>query len=172
MNQLITLARDSIREQFDPNFKLDLEHYKENFSTAGGIFVTLTIQKQLRGCIGRIVSDEPIYLTVYNMAKQAAFYDHRFLPLTKEEFDTVIIEVSVLSSLEQVASISEIQLGKHGVMLRYKQYSSVFLPKVAVDQGWSLVDLVNHLAIKAGLDMTLIQEASYYVFTADVFSEL
>ena len=171
MHQLITLARDSIWEEFDSNFKVDLKSYREMFSYSGGIFVTLTIQKQLRGCVGRVVSDDPIYLTVYNMAKQAAFYDDRFLSLAKEEFNSILVEVSVLSSLKKVTHYSDIQVGKHGVMLIYKQYSSVFLPKVIVEQGWSLEDLVNHLAIKAGLEVRLTKEASYYVFTADAFKE-
>ena len=89
MIDCITLVKESIREELYPNFSCDKEKYKTALMKPGGVFVTLTIDGHLRGCVGHIISKEPRYKTLYKVAKQAAFYDHRFTPLSKKEFELI-----------------------------------------------------------------------------------
>jgi len=166
MKELLILAKESIQEDLFSEKTCDLTAYQATYSQKVGAFVTLTINKQLRGCIGRIVCDDPLYKTIYKMAKQAAFYDSRFTPLSTTEYPHINIELSILSQLTPVETMNDIILGTHGVVFTLGNYSSVFLPKVATQQGWTKVELLQQLALKAGLKQTSWQGAKLSIFTA------
>jgi len=68
---------------------------KKPFNQEVGVFVTLKIKGQLRGCIGKLIAKEPLYVTVSDMAIQAAFHDPKFEPLKKEEYEVLEVEISV-----------------------------------------------------------------------------
>ena len=108
------------------------------------------------------------------MAVEAAVNDPRFMPLTKEELNSIEIEISVLSPLQKIADPGEIQIGKHGVLIRKGYRSGVFLPQVATETGWSREEFLSNLcAHKAGLAPSAWKDSSteIYIFTAEVFSE-
>ncbi|MFH1573419.1 MAG: AmmeMemoRadiSam system protein B [Acidobacteriota bacterium] len=137
-----------------------------------GAFVTIKKQGQLRGCIGHMASDTPLGQTVGAMTLQAALHDPRFRPLQHSEFPEVEIEISVLTPYRQIASASEIQVGRDGVILIKGGRSAVFLPQVAVENGWDYPELLDNLCLKAGLPAGSWKEgARLLVFQADVFSE-
>ncbi|RAP27963.1 AMMECR1 domain-containing protein [Candidatus Marinamargulisbacteria bacterium SCGC AG-343-D04] len=167
MHPLITLAKDSIMEELGTVVQADIESVKRVYGQEGGVFVTLKKGGELRGCIGRIISDIPVYECVYKMAKAAAFQDFRFSPLTKDEVEDVSISISLLTVPRTISSYQEIRLGKHGVILRYGTASSVFLPEVAVEQGWDLETMLRHLAQKAGLSGEIFRKAEYDVFESE-----
>ena len=79
-----------------------------------GAFVTLKIQGRLRGCIGHLVGDKAVYLTVAEMARAAAFEDPRFPPLKLAEFDMLDIEISILSPLAPCPDPEQVEVGRHG----------------------------------------------------------
>lgn len=116
-----------------------------------GSFVTLSIQHNLRGCIGTIIGQEPLYLNVWNMARSAAFNDPRFPPLQKNDWPLVDMEISVLDMPTRCPNPAEIVIGRDGLILSYQGRSGVFLPQVPVEQGWDLAQYLNHLCIKAGV---------------------
>jgi uncharacterized protein (TIGR00296 family) len=94
--------------------------------------------------------------------------------LAPEELSEIEIEISVLSLPKRITDIDEIELGKHGVIVRRGFNSGVFLPQVATETGWSKEEFLSNLcAHKAGLPHFAWQDASteIYIFTADVFSE-
>jgi len=116
----------------------------------------------------------PLYITVRDMAIQAATEDPRFAPLKAQELNKVKIEVSVLSPLEKVDSAEAIQLGTHGVLVRRGFNSGVFLPQVARETGWSKEEFLSNLCThKAGLEAGAWKDKSteLYIFSAQVFSE-
>ncbi|HCC71675.1 MAG TPA: AMMECR1 domain-containing protein [Bacteroidales bacterium] len=172
--KLLEIARESIRSYL---YKDKLPEIKESeISTALlnklGAFVTLNLEGRLRGCIGRFMPTEPLYETVLAMAREAAFNDARFLPLTKEEFEETSIEISVLSPLRKIEDINEIILGKHGVYLRKGIQSGTFLPQVANNRNWTVTDFLGHISRdKAGLGWTGWKDAEIYVYEAFVFGE-
>lgn len=120
------------------------EHY--------GIFVTLRKRDELRGCIGRITSEEPLSATLPKITLEAALNDRRFPPLSAEELAEVTIEHSILSKPSPVATPQEIVLGRHGVILTLDRRRALFLPEVAVEQRWNLAQTLGALSRKAGLD--------------------
>lgn len=153
-----------------PEFKVDSRPLLE----IRGAFVTLKRDGQLRGCIGNIVGKEPLYLTVRDMAIQAATQDPRFSPVKYKELKDIEIEISVLSPLKRVSSAQEIELGKHGVVVKKGFRQGVFLPQVAEETGWTKEEFLSYLCLhKAGLPAQAWRDPAVelYVFTADVFSE-
>lgn len=128
----------------------------------GATFVTLTLNGQLRGCIGSLEAYRPLIDDVRHNAVASAFRDPRFAPLTKAEFAEVLIEVSLLSSPEAIRFSSEqnaleqLHPGRDGVILEYAPPSlgrscrATYLPQV-----WAQLpdpkEFIGHLKNKAGL---------------------
>ncbi len=137
-----------------------------------GTFVTLHKHGQLRGCIGEIVPRRPLHEAVAEQAVNAALHDPRFPRLRPEELDDVVIEISALTAPRRVASPAEIETGRHGIVLHKAGRSAVFLPQVAVEQGWSLETTLSQLARKAGLGPGAWESGcEFEVFEAIVFGE-
>lgn len=116
-----------------------------------GSFVTLTLQGQLRGCIGTIAGREPLYRNVWRMARAAAFEDPRFPPLTLREWGGATLHISVLDELAPCPDPTAVKVGRHGLALQYMGRSGVFLPQVPVEQGWDQKAYLDNLCLKAGL---------------------
>ncbi|MDR2069877.1 MAG: AmmeMemoRadiSam system protein A [Treponema sp.] len=138
-----------------------------------GAFVTLHKKGQLRGCIGRMTSPEPLEKTVRTMAAEAAFRDPRFPPLARDELDVCRIEISVLSPMEPCADPRQVKVGIHGLYLVYRGRSGVLLPQVPVEQGWDLDEYLEYICVKAGLPPHSYDQlgAALSTFTATVFGE-
>jgi hypothetical protein len=172
--KLLILARKTIDNYLKTGKKLDSIETNLLLNQKMGAFVTLTQNGQLRGCIGNLIGRQPLYLTIRDMAIEAATDDPRFKSLTQAELKDVRIEVSVLSPLERINSVDKIELGKHGVLVRKGMHSGVFLPQVATETGWSKEEFLNNLCSqKAGLSAHAWQDKNVelYIFSAQVFSE-
>ena len=138
-----------------------------------GAFVTLRERGSLRGCIGRMTSTSPLYETIREMAAAAAFEDPRFPQLSPDELPHVDIEITVLSPLRKVESVSEIEVGRHGIYITKGWHSGVLLPQVATEQGWSRDTFVEQTCYKAGLppDAWKSPDAIIQIFEGLVFGE-
>lgn len=172
--KLLKIARESIVTYLKTGKKLQINESDPLLLQKMGAFVTLNQHNDLRGCIGSLVASQPLYLTVRDMAIEAAVDDPRFSPLSLSELKDLEIEISVLSLLEKVATADNIELGKHGVLVRRGNQSGVFLPQVAAETGWSKEEFLNNLcAHKAQIaaDAWKDKDTELYIFTADVFSE-
>lgn len=126
---------------------------------------------RLRGCIGTLEADEPLYRAVIANARRSAVQDPRFSPVTLDEADRLRIEISVLTRPEAVARPDEVVVGRDGVELERPPHRAVFLPQVAPEQGWNRTTLLEHLALKAGLPRTGWRDAMLRTFRAEVFGE-
>lgn len=173
-NELLTIARQTI-ETFVKTGKVpDVSVKDDRLQEIEGAFVTITKNGALRGCIGNIIGQKPLYETVRDMAVAAASQDPRFSPVTVGELKDFHVEISVLSKPRRVKDASEIQLGVHGVIVSAGNRQGVFLPQVAGETGWSKEEFLSQLCSqKAGLprDAWKDPHTALYVFTADVFSE-
>ena len=139
-----------------------------------GAFVTLTRHGSLRGCIGHIIGEGPLFKTVRDMAVAAASEDPRFSPVTPGELKDIRVEVSVLSRPRAIKSADEIVMGRHGVIVRRGMQGGVFLPQVATDTGWTRERFLSELCSqKAGLPPDCWKDPAtrLEVFTAEVFGE-
>jgi hypothetical protein len=170
---LLRLARETIRRHFDGGGDLPAtECAPATLAESRGAFVTLKRDGALRGCIGHLGQDLPLCRVVREMATAAAFQDRRFPPLARGELDGVTIEISALTRPRAIADLAEIVLGRDGVILRKGMRSAVFLPQVAVEQGWNRDTMLTQLSLKAGLPADAWRTgAEFQTFQAEVFGE-
>ena len=172
--RLLEIARKSIQEYLSTGKKMEVTETDPVLLKEMGAFVTLHKHGELRGCIGNLIGQQPLYLTVRDMAVEAAVDDPRFSPVTLQELKDIEIEISALSPLKRIESADEIKMGIHGVLLRRGFNSGVFLPQVATETGWSKEEFLSNLCShKAGLPALAWKDKSteIYIFTAEVFSE-
>ncbi len=153
-----------------------------------GIFVTIEkivekedgIQHVLRGCIGYPEPVKPLVEATVEVAIAAAIEDPRFAPLTEDELDYVIFEVSVLTKPKEVKYEDpeelprKIEVGRHGLIIESGFYRGLLLPQVAVENEWSAVEFLQHACYKAALyrDCWKSRSVKVYVFEAQIFAEV
>ena len=139
-------------------------------TTGCGAFVTLRRKGALRGCIGHIGEDLPLWMTVCRMAYSAAFGDRRFPPLRKSELKRTDVEISVLTPARCIHDITEFLPGKHGILIIKDGHRGTYLPQVADETGWSREELLQHCAVeKAGLAPDGWKDAELYIYETIVF---
>ncbi len=170
---LLDIARRSVEAAIkrEPRPFFPCKH--PNLQGKEGVFVTLKIQGQLRGCIGRFISDVPLYQSVSEIAISSAVEDPRFEynRITPAELSHLEIEISVLSLLKPLENPLDFELGKHGVYIKKGVQVGCFLPQVATETGWSKEEFLSHCcASKAGLPATAWRhkDVEIYVFTTEI----
>jgi len=170
---LLKLARNSICRLLSVYFTEEKIEYHEWLSAKIGAFVSIHNKSgELRGCIGRFLSDIPLYLLVQELAVSASSKDYRFNPVKECELDTIVIEISVLSPLNRIYSLKEIVRGKHGIYIKKGNQSGTFLPQVILETGWDIETFVGRCSRdKAGIGWDGWKEAELYTYTAEIFSE-
>jgi AmmeMemoRadiSam system protein A len=156
MKELLTLARECLKNQFTGE-KLDVpDTIKKKYSSKKACFVTLTQDNELRGCIGSLEARQELWQDIIENTLNAAFKDPRFLPLSYYELDKIKIEISILTTTKRLNFKNEKELlskinKKMGLILKKSFYSSTFLPQV-----WEEIpdktEFLEHLSIKAGLN--------------------
>jgi AmmeMemoRadiSam system protein A len=136
-----------------------------------GVFVTLYRGDVLRGCIGYPFAAEPLYRAVSQAAAGAALEDPRFPPVSTKELPEVRVSLSVLSALAPIAP-SEIEIGRHGLMVSQGSARGLLLPQVAVEHDWTSETFLENACMKAGLPPDAWKcGARLEAFTAEVFGE-
>jgi AmmeMemoRadiSam system protein A len=138
-----------------------------------GAFVTLREKGKLRGCIGLITAEKPLYLAVRDAASLAALQDPRFAPVNAGELPELEYEISVLSPFRRVLDIKEIRMGRDGLLMIQGRNEGVFLPQVPTEQGWGRQIFLEELGRKAGLSRQAWRDEAtdIFAFSAIVFGE-
>lgn len=175
---LLFLAKASIKEFFQPTETLNKTQWLERFpqlNTPQATFVTLTINDNLRGCIGSLIARRSLYDDIISNAKAAAFNDPRFKPLSVEEFDTISVEISLLSEPQAVEYStledlkSKINRGDDGVILQYGHHQATFLPQVW-EQLPTFELFFEYLCNKAGVSLQCLEDhATIYTYKVEKF---
>ncbi len=133
---LLEIARKSIETYMEEGRPPEVESRYDELRERKGTFVTLEKNGQLRGCIGNIVPEKELYLSVRDNAISAAFRDPRFTPLQRSELDGLEIEVSILSVPELIRVefpedyLDEIDAGRDGIIIKKGSKSATYLPQV------------------------------------------
>lgn len=173
---LLRIARDTLRLYLKDRKVLDPKKGVYNITPAleqsRGIFVTLKRGGQLRGCIGYIIGMKPIHQAVVDNTVSAATRDPRFRPVTSGELSQLSIELSVMSPLQKIDDVKEVEVGKHGLYIIEGRNRGILLPQVATHQGWDRDQFLVGVCQKAGLPGDAWKKgARIYIFSAQVFSE-
>lgn len=136
-----------------------------------GAFTTLYLNGKLRGCVGYPLAAFPLFQTVIETARSAAFEDPRFLPVTLEEVRQIAVSLSVLSPVRPIAA-DEIEIGRHGLIVSLGPRRGLLLPQVPLEHGWGRITFLEQTCHKAGLSLDAWRQgATIEAFTAEVFSD-
>lgn len=174
---LLKIARQTLADAFSdsPSSRIIIPN---EFKVTATTFVTLMIGQKLRGCIGSLEASEPLIDNIQHNALAAAFNDNRFPPISKTEFKSIKIEISILSSLIQINYrdvsdlLNQIQLNVDGLLIEYQGHSATFLPQVW-EQLPAKEEFLAGLCEKAGLDGNFWQSGKLKVskYQVQSFSE-
>jgi len=154
--ELLKLARIAIKAELNGKEIKITDSYKKSFNKNGACFVTLTIDRELRGCIGTLEAHQELWKDVIDNSLHAAFDDPRFSPLDKSELEKIKIEISILTEPKRLDYNGPEDLlkkidKKMGIILRKGYRSATFLPQVWDDLP-DKQDFLGHLCLKAGLN--------------------
>ncbi len=174
---LLGVARETIKNKLggieEP--QINWKEIPEKFQERLGTFVTITIEDSLRGCIGHIIPRESLIEGIKENAINAAFKDPRFHPLTKEEFERIEIEISILTSPQELSYagaedlLKKLRPGIDGVILKKGFYEATFLPQVW-EQLSKKEEFLSQLCMKAGLSSDSWKKENLQVSTYQVQS--
>jgi AmmeMemoRadiSam system protein A len=172
---LLGVARKTIQQELfkDKASSQPDEMASPKFAERRGTFVTLTINEGLRGCIGHIIPQESLLEGIRENAVNAAFKDPRFNPLSKKEWDSVKIEISILTDpkpLEYTDGddlLKKIRPNIDGVIIKKGYYQATFLPQVW-EQLPDKKEFFTHLCLKAGMDGNEWKKGKLEVYTYQV----
>ena len=142
-----------------------------HLSEPRGAFTTLYVRGKLRGCVGYPAAVLPLYRTVFETARAAAFEDPRFLPLMLGEAADLRVSISVLSLVAPIDP-EAIEIGRHGLIISMGAYRGLLLPQVPVEHGWDRVTFLEQTCHKAGLPPNAWRAgARVEAFSAEVFGD-
>lgn len=174
--QLLQMARHSIDSYLRTGIlpHPGVKDLPSDLKESAGAFVTLWKDSQLRGCIGSFLSQKPLYQIIQEMAVAAATNDTRFEPVTPEEMEEISIEISVLTPLRRIHSISEFKLGRDGIYMINGHQSGTFLPQVSKETQWNAEEFLGHCArdkAHIGWEGWKDKNTELYTYQALVFGE-
>lgn len=177
---LVKTARKVVTEYLKNGTKSELEkEFKNNFSFKSGVFVTLNNNLGLRGCIGYPLPDKLLFNALEDAAISAATKDPRFVPVKYNELDSITFEVTVLTSPKKIVVnkpeeyLSQIKVGRDGLIVKHGFYSGLLLPQVPIEYGWNEEEFLEHTCEKAGLPKNYWKDSETEIqkFEGIVFKE-
>src|ERR1700690_3735564 len=146
---LLQLAHEAIAASLDER-ELSMAPPSPHLAEPRGAFTTLYYRGGLRGCVGYALPVTPLYRTIAETARGAAFDDSRFAPVTREEARELQVSLSILSPLHSIQA-SEVEIGRHGLLISLGSHRGLLLPQVAVEHNWDRVTFLEQTCRKAGL---------------------
>lgn len=174
-NELLNYAHQTLINFVTTGQAPELKTSDSRLLQKEGAFVTLREKGDLRGCIGHIISDQPLWQTVHDMTIEAASKDPRFPAVSKGELNNIDLEISVLTVPQRVPNAEAVTLGRDGVIVSDNGFhQGVFLPQVAAETKWSKDEFLSELCSqKAGLpsDCWKDPKNSLWTFQAEVFGQ-
>jgi AmmeMemoRadiSam system protein A len=167
---LLRLAHDSISSALQHR-EISLDAPTAHLAEPRGVFTSLHLREQLRGCVGYVLPTSSVFRAVAETARAAAFSDNRFPPVTIEESPHLQIELSILSPPQPLPA-EAIEVGRHGLLITWHGRRGLLLPQVPVERGWDRTTFLEQTCRKAGLPPDAWKQgARIEAFTAEVFGE-
>jgi AmmeMemoRadiSam system protein A len=173
---LLSLARRNIQKYLTDGSVLMLEQDSipsDSLRDKRGVFVTLTINDKLRGCIGNLESEQSIYQSVIDNSLAAAFFDPRFPSLTISELEKVKIEISILGPLKKLQFstpeqfVNYLKQKKPGIFIKKNFNQATFLPQVWLELP-EPEEFLQQLCFKAGLDIGSWKDLDLEIYEYEV----
>jgi AmmeMemoRadiSam system protein A len=155
------------------SFAFDPANLTPDLLAPAAAFVTLHEQGELRGCIGLMRFETPVWLNVRDAAVAAAQDDPRFMPVQEAEVPALDLEISVLEPPVELPDPAGFVVGRHGIVVERGLRRGLLLPQVATEQGWDAEEMLDAVCRKAGLpgDAWRDPETKLYVFESTCFGD-
>jgi AmmeMemoRadiSam system protein A len=167
---LLRLAHVAIESAL-ANRKIPADPPSAHLAEPRGVFTTIYLRDELRGCVGYVMPVTSLYRGVMETARAAASEDSRFRPVTPTEAPELKVSLSVLSPLSTVTP-DQIEVGRHGLVVSWAGHRGLLLPQVPTEHHWDRVTFLEQTCRKAGLPMDAWKVgATLEAFTAEVFGE-
>ncbi|MBI4683217.1 MAG: AmmeMemoRadiSam system protein B [Nitrospirae bacterium] len=167
--ELLGFAKETITSYVKNGQIPEININDKRLRANGATFVTIKTGKgMLRGCMGNIQPDMPLYESVISNAVNACSRDPRFHPMREEDLDNAEFEVTVLSPFEPLNDTNKIEIGRHGLYIVKDNHSGILLPQVPVEFGWDRETFLKQVSKKAGLPEDAWKEAKLFRFTAEI----
>lgn len=183
--RLVELARKAVEKRLKSGEAIDPPNdLPKKLMEQCGVFVTLSSlrhgKRELRGCIGLPYPANPLTRAVIESAISSATQDPRFPPVSSEELNQIIFEISVLTPPQLIKVEkpqdypSETKIGRDGLIVEKGYYRGLLLPQVPVEWGWGTEEFLCNCCLKAGLspDCWLTKGTNIYKFQAIIFEEV
>ena len=172
--KLLRVARQSLENFLENGERIQFPTEIPELLEKRAVFVTLRKRGNgdLRGCIGQSKPRYPLIEAVAKTAISSAVEDTRFPSLTLDELPDLLIEINVLSPLTP-SKPEDVKIGKHGLIINKGSKGALFLPEVAVSNGWDLHTFLEELCHKADLPEGSWNdhEVELYVFESEAWGE-
>ena len=176
---LMQLAKSAVYTVFSSETLNVSDEIKNKFSNKQGVFVTINVDGNLRGCIGYPYPEFPLYRAIIQAARGASFDDPRFPPMRKNEVDQAEFELSILSVPELInvknpeEYLNQIQVGRDGLIMKGRTGAGLLLPQVATKYNWDASEFLTQTCVKAGMHPNAWHDLTnrIYRFQAQVFKE-
>jgi hypothetical protein len=177
---LLNLARETLEHTATngPLPSVNRQNLPPKLAATKACFVTLTEKGELRGCIGHIFPQEPLYQAVEDNAENAARRDPRFLPVQAAETSQIKIEISVLTEPKPLDFTSpedlltKLEPHADGVVLKIGSHSATYLPQVW-EQIPDKTEFLNQLSEKAGCEPAAWRgrNTTVFIYHVEAFKE-
>ena len=181
---LVKLARKAVETYLKSGKIIDVpKDVPEALMERCGVFVTLNStssgEKELRGCIGFPYPTEPLVKAVIEAAVSSATQDPRFHPVSLEELDSIVFELSILTPPQLVEAekardySSKIKIKRDGLIVERGYCKGLLLPQVPVEWKWNEEEFLCQCCLKAGLspDSWLLKGTKIYTFSCVIAEE-
>jgi len=157
----------------ETDFAVDASTLTAAMLKPAAAFVTLHERGELRGCIGLMRFEVPLWLNVRDAARAAALEDPRFMPVSRPEVQELDIEVSVLEPPVELGDAAGFEAGRHGIVVERGMRRALLLPQVASEMGWGAEQMLDAVCRKAGLegDAWRDKRTRLFVFDSRCFGE-
>jgi len=178
--ELVEMARKAVTEILKNNSKINDSDFNSKFDFESGVFVTLNKQDSLRGCIGYPIPVKKLSQGLVDAAISAATQDTRFSPVTADELDKIVFEVTVLTPPVQIRVkqpseyLTEIKVGRDGLIVENSFTSGLLLPQVPIEYDWNVEEFLEYTCQKAGLEKNAWKDSSTKIskFEGVIFKEV
>src|SRR6266550_8246323 len=167
---LLKLAHEAIESALDRE-EISFQPPSPHLAEPRGVFTTLYLRGELRGCVGYVFPVMGVYPAVAETAQAAAAEDGRFEPVQPDEAAQLEVSLSILSPLRPIRA-DELEVGRHGLVVSMAGHRGLLLPQVPVEHHWDRTTFLEQTCRKAGLPLDAWKSgASLEAFTAEVFGD-
>ncbi|RQW77780.1 MAG: TIGR00296 family protein [Methanothrix sp.] len=175
----VRLARDALTNYIEKKKIIELKNLPPVFDELRGVFVTLHMEGDLRGCIGYPQPVMPLGRAIVDSAINACSRDPRFPCVRPGELKQIVVEVTILTKPEPYDAPKKklpelVRVGKDGLIVSKGPYSGLLLPQVAPEWGFDSLEFLSQTCVKAGLspDAWLDEDTVVQHFEAQIFAEV